>query len=382
MRGSSEVAGARRAMALSGHPGVSWSILAEAAVDALPPPEAVAERLREAIADRPDLGPVPAVGMVAAGGAHAARAEFADRPYAEPGPVLRVALVDGDPPSVLVAAHHGALDGLGLLALLGVALGTPFGSSVRGLGPRRPPLPFLASAALRAAEALVAPPLRVHPAPGSAPGPRSGRARGRERGRPGDHLLATGLPIGRVGTAGAVLAAAEAVRAWNRTRGAAGRGRMVVAVGASRRAGAGLELEERSAYLRIRVGAGDDEEAVRALLAAARPEPAAPAGRAAGVLALPAGLMASALSSRLGSTLLVSNLGSVHGPEGVRSVAFHPVAHGRSGVAVGLATVGDAATVTLRARRSDFGPEAAAALLREVADRLARGRPETPPPRA
>jgi hypothetical protein len=304
------------------------------------------------------------VGAVAGEDAGATvRAAFADEPYAEPGPVLRVALVSGHPPSVLVAAHHGALDGLGLLALLGVALGAPFGSSARGLGHRRPPVPFAVSAALRAGEALLAPPARIEPVP--RPGPAE----------PGDHLVALDLPIGRVGTAAAVAAAVRAVRGWNREHGGTGKGRMVVAVGASRRPGIDLRLEDRSAYLRIRVGAAEagGEDAVRAMLATARPGPPIPGGRAAGLLASPAAAVAGRLSGRLGSTLLVSSLGSVAGPPGLRSVAFHPVAHGRSGVALGLASVGDTTTVTLRARRRDFGPEGAAALLGAVAAQLSSG---------
>lgn len=369
-RNASAVASARRAMALAGHPGVSWSILAEARMDVLPSPEVVIERLREAIEARPALGPAPKVVTAEGREAGALRAAFADVPYDERGALLRAALIRGHPPSVLVAAHHGVLDGLGLLALLGVATGVAFESSARGLAVRRPSLPFAISAALRAGEALLAPPARIEPAPGQGPL------------GPGDHLLAMDLPIGRVRTAAAVAAAVSAVREWNQRRGGQ-RGRIVVAVGASRRPGTELGLEERSAYLRIRIGAtragasgstgsaaADDEDAVRALLAAARPEPPAPAGRAVGVLAGPAGALAGWLSPRLGSTLLVSSLGSVHGPPGLRSVAFRPVAHGRSGVALGLATVGDTTTVTLRARRRDFEPDAAGVLLAAVADRL------------
>jgi len=88
--------------------------------------------------------------------------------------------------------------------------------------------------------------------------------------------------------------------------------------------------------------------------------------------------VAKVLSARMGSTLLVSNLGLLRGPPGLGSVEFYPVAHGRSGVALGAASVGDRTVLTLRARRRDFDEEDLRDLLTRIAGRLPETLPGTP----
>src|SRR5207302_428246 len=84
-------------------------------------------RIPGAFDARPDLGPIPSLAVIASGDADAAIGHMADARYTVGRPLVRVALAPGggaeNPPRVLLAAHHAALDGLGLLALLGVALG-------------------------------------------------------------------------------------------------------------------------------------------------------------------------------------------------------------------------------------------------------------------
>jgi hypothetical protein len=307
---------------------------------------------------------------VAAADASRLKHAFADERYAEGGPAVRMALVAEPDPAVLLAAHHGALDGLGLLALLGVVLGEPVRSSAKGLGDRRPAGSFAASAGRRLAEALVAPPARVAPSSGTPRGPGAGGS--------GDLVLARDVADADAhpaGTAAVVAAAVRAIEEWN-AAGTGGRRRassrrIVIAVGASRRPGTDLSLEERSAYLRIRPRSGGLND-VRAALYSAAPEPAPDlaGGRPRRWAVALAAIGARALSARLGSTLLVSNLGLVTGPDGLRSVAFHPVAHGRSGLAVGAATVGGVTTLTVRARRRDFDPAGAQAFLVALAAEL------------
>src|SRR2546426_12726350 len=114
------VARAKAAMSLSGHPQVTWSVVLEARVAGPLDAAAVSARLAQALEPLPAVGPVPSVRRVDPEELDGARRLLADTPYHDDGPVMRVALADGSPSTLLVAAHHGALDGLGLLALLGV----------------------------------------------------------------------------------------------------------------------------------------------------------------------------------------------------------------------------------------------------------------------
>ena len=68
------------------------------------------------------------------------------------------------------------------------------------------------------------------------------------------------------------------------------------------------------------------------------------------------------LGSRLGASMLVSNLGQLSGRE-VTAASFWPVASGPNGVSLGLVSAGNSTTLTLRARRGWFSEDDAAALL-------------------
>ncbi|MGH3739663.1 MAG: hypothetical protein ACRDT6_29285, partial [Micromonosporaceae bacterium] len=72
----------------------------------------------------------------------------------------------------MLAAHHGAVDGFGLLALLGLALDAPVSSTARGIGTRPAGRGFLLSGLLRLSEALFTPPTRAAPV-----GPGTGSVR-------------------------------------------------------------------------------------------------------------------------------------------------------------------------------------------------------------
>ena len=71
--------------------------------------------------------------------------------------------------------------------------------------------------------------------------------------------------------------------------------------------------------------------------------------------------------------MLLSNLGRIEDAGPIRYGAFYPAAHGRSGIGVGVVTVNDTLTLTLRARRSEFTREAAETILRSIAEELAIG---------
>jgi hypothetical protein len=301
---------AHRVVGLYGDPTVSWSILLEAVLGvAAPEPEKLRARLTAAIQQHPHLGVVPEIERTTAADLPAVRERFASVPYERADPLVRVAVCTGEP-ALLVAAHHGALDGLGLLALLGVLLDVPVSSGATGIGDREGGKPFLVSAVQRLAEALFAPPGRIVP----------------DRAAPatGDVFAARHDPGLRLGAAGFAVAAARATERWNRAHGARV-ARVVAALGASRRSGAAPEPVHDSAFFRLRLRPGAD---VAALLRAQPPEPDFPA-RSSRLARLGTRLLAG----RLGSTFLVSNLGVVSTGDTVRSLAFYPAASGRSGVA-------------------------------------------------
>jgi len=333
--------------ALSGHPDLSWSIVAHVRMASPPESSLIQERVAQRWPET--LGPHPSVVDAADEAATIRlREEFADRPYEDGHPLVRLARA---PDSVVVAAHHSALDGLGLLALLGLVLDAPIRSGAAGLGESGwGPVPgFLRRAAARVGEAAFRPPARIRP------------ERGGGAGGVGDHLLEAPAPAVAGGTAAVLTAAARAVDSWNGA-GSRSPGRLVIAVGLSRRPGSAPALADQSAYARVSL-AGRDLVATRLALASARPEPAPPAGsRALAVVAR----LARPLAGRVGSTLLLSNLGRIEAPEDVLSITFWPVAHGRSGVALGVATVGDATVLGLRALRTSFDEAGASSLLEAI----------------
>jgi hypothetical protein len=278
------------------------------------------------------------------------RRAFAEAPYMDGGATLRIALLRGPSPRLVLAGHEGAIDGLGLVALLGVVLGDSVTSGARGVGDASPRGSVLLSAAGRIVEAFCYPPARVA---------RSGSS------EVGEHLVARTAPRLTGGTAQLMAAALRAVAAWNRERGVRSR-RLVLAIGASHRAGGQIGVGYDAAWFRLRLKTGTDVEARRAL-DTADPRPVPPPVESGAVLTT----ANRVLSRRLGSTLLVSNLGPLAGPPSLLSTVFYPVAYGRSGVALGALTLGDVTTLGLRARGRDFGvPDVeslADSMVREIA---------------
>jgi hypothetical protein len=89
-------------------------------------------------------------------------------------------------------------------------------------------------------------------------------------------------------------------------------------------------------------------------VAGTRPEPAFPVTRAGGV----GPLVTRLLAPRLGSTLLISNLGLLARP-GVERLEFWPVPSGPAGVCLGLASTPVRTTLTTRFRRGWFSEDEA-----------------------
>lgn len=328
---------AGRSLALFGHPEERWSIVLHARLANPLDGAAVAPRLQAGLSSRPELGPRPSIDVVSAAELAPALAAAAGAAYQVGGPALRVALIAEPDPGVVLAAHHGVLDGLGLLALLGLVLGGPVVSGARGLTPQaQSGGGFGTFAARRVAEALFWPPTRIAgPAPSSA--------------ATGELLAGRSVPAFGGGAAALTAAAVRTVMLWNHEHGATAE-RVAVAIGASQRSGSAPTLEHRAAWLRIRVADGEEETVSMALGQAPALPVAPPTRRLAGVGRLAAAL----LSRRLGSTLLMSNLGAVTGPPELREIAFYPVTHGHRAVALGAATVSGRSTLTLRAEARDF----------------------------
>ena len=395
------VAAARAVVGWYGDPTISWSVLLQARLAGPVSPDAVTARLAELIGRYPHLGAPPAVLARAAAQWPAVCASFADEPYLDGAPLVRAAVAT-DGGLVLVAAHHGATDGLGLLAVLGAALGVRFVSGARGIAGRASSSLFLASAARRLAEALFAPPARIAPSirrKATESGPDSGipgiqdssgydalpmaadsdpvrttpadsspvraTSAGGDPVR-GDVLAAVDLPAVAAGSAALTAATTRAALRWNARRGRPYR-RAVAGLGVSRRDGNRATPVADSAFLRLRLPRDAGADQVRRLIAGQCPEPDFPPSRSA----VPAAVT-RLFASRLGSTFLASNLGVVQAPDEVRSLAFYPTASGRSGVAVGAATVGPTTTITLRARRTSFDPDAATELLHMIVAQLDR----------
>jgi hypothetical protein len=214
-------------------------------------------------------------------------------------------------------------------------------SNAAGVGRRRGGESFVRSAVRRLGEAVFSPPTRIEPS-----------IRHESDAELLLHKDITRLPAG---TSALTVAALRATKTWNREHGVP-TSRVVAAVGASRRSGSDLRPEHDSAFFRLPLPADADQADVHTLLRGLPPEPDFPAKRNTVM-----GLGIRALAPRLGSTFLMSNLGVVTAP--VRSLAFHPAASGRSGVAFGAATVGETTTVTVRARGRDFDAVSAMDLL-------------------
>lgn len=253
---------------------------------------------------------------------------------------------------LVVSAHHGSVDGLGLLRVLEQLGAGPATTSAKGVGDRPAGHGYAGTVGRRLAEALLRPPAPV-------PGAR----RGRDRTVPaaGDTMVELTVP-GAFRTAHVVHAAVRALV------GLGAGPRVVVAVGVSRDpAGAG-PLADHSALVRLHDAERLDPAGVEEALRRAPVERPPVAG--SGPVDRAAMLGMRLLSRRLGSTLLVSHLGEVTAP-GVERLSFHPVTAGGSGVALGAVGHRGRTVLTLRARASAWDADGLERVLEAVGGELA-----------
>jgi hypothetical protein len=328
---------ARRVVGLYGDPDVTWSIVLQLDLAEALSSEEISARVPAVFGAHPHLGLHPAIERRDA----TTLDRFANEPYADDAPLVRLALDDAGR-QFLVAAHHGAVDGLGLVGLAGRLLGLELGTSARGVQRTGEEPGFLAGSLRRIQEIVLRPPERF---------------RGSQRAERGDHLVGTVLPFRRQGTGALAWAGLSALRLWNGSPPS--RSQAVIALGVSRRSGLPAPPPDRNtAYTRLRVSGIESRAALTELLIRTEPEPDFPVTDAHGLGAVVTRLLAS----RLGASMLVSNLGEISG-RGVTSARFWPVASGPNGVSLGLVSAGDTTTMTVRARRGWFSEDDADALL-------------------
>ena len=206
---------------------------------------------------------------------------------------LRRALIEPDPRPVVVgvadhdlvvSAHHGAVDGLGLLRILDDLGHGPVTSAARGVADRPARHGYAGTVGRRLVEAVIRPPARIAPQHGGGP-------------TAGDTMIEIDLP-GSFSTARVVHAAVGALADL-------GAGpHVAVAVGATRDPDPDGAIENRSALLRLRdVERLDLAGVERALREAPVERP--PVTRSGAVDRAAAAAM-RLLAPRLGSTLLVT----------------------------------------------------------------------------
>jgi hypothetical protein len=252
-------------------------------------------------------------------------------------PPLRVRLADDDRLLVLTG-HHAALDGLSLVRLISALLGGEVPHAATTGAPARMAAPWGAVRRLLAPADRIAPSRAVPPVESFAV--RTLRLSGP---RPTARLAA---------------ACAAAAGDFTRARGAPWR-RIGISIGVGGPPGVG----NVASYRRVDIGAREDVEAavLHALESDAEPVELAFAPRAIGLL--------EPIAHRFSDSFLISNVGR-HKIAGVSSLAFFPVARGRSAVAFGAAGVaGGSSTLSIRAPHLSLGD--CEALLDAAVTRLA-----------
>lgn len=352
---SGATAAALAVVGMYGDPTVSWSIFIETELAEPIAPDTLHDRLVDAVAAHPGCGMAPDWEILDEADWAAGLSRLADARYGHGRPLVR-ARCTPDGSRLVIGAHHGALDGLGMLALVAAATDQDLRSRARGISSAPADRPFLRTCMHRVAEAAWHSPRRF--------------GADRRSSEPGDWLLSAPTDV-KVSTALLVAATGAALEEWG-AQPTGSHHRLVMAIAASRRAaGEVLTPDRQTAYLRVVDPRPGDVEGTRAMLSETAPEPDFPSSRVGGF----APLATRALQRRLGSTALISNLGPVEGTVGIRSMAVYPAASGPNGVAIGAMTGGETGMLTLRARRSAFSEDATRQLMdliRESVERLGR----------
>lgn len=352
----SSVRDAHEVVGLYGDPDTTWGICAELTVARPVDPDAAAERMTRLCHVHQHLGAPPRVRRpeTPTGASwERLREDVASAPYLPGGPLVRLAL-DDEARRLVVGAHHGVVDGLGLLAVAAEALGAEVRATARGIGGRPAARGFALSSLLRMGEAALSPPPRF-------PGVGHGSPR-----EPLEDLSSRVGPPGRRGTRALAMGVLGALAG----HGASARDRRaVLVVGASRRVAPTPTPDRQTAFLRLRLPPDATAEQVARALADTPPEPDFPETSARGI----GPAVVRLFRSRLGATAMLSNLGRIEAADLV-SVAMFPASSGPRAVAVGLASTEHSTTISLRTRRRDFSREEHERLLDQLCEAFQRAR--------
>jgi hypothetical protein len=344
---------AREVVGLYGDPDTTWGICLEVGLASPLEPAVVAARRDVLLEQYPHLVRGDEITLAAPGAWEPSRALTAAEPFEPDGPQLRM-LLAADGRRLLVAAHHGVCDGLGLVAIAQALSEVPMTSLARGIGDRQAPRSFLSSSAARLREALLRPPPRFE-------------AHRPER-HEGEILVIRTVPRAAVGTVDLCLALSSVFADWSEPDRA---GRPLFVSGASRREPGVLAPDRQTAYLRFWFEPGWDRDQARAAFAALAPEPEFPETSAGGL----GPRVTRLLRNRLGATAQLSNLGVLEGA-GLEYAAMFPALSGPRGVAVGLVSTTGSTTVSLRTRGSEFGTEDSEELVDRIAAALFAAAPD------
>jgi hypothetical protein len=346
---------AHEVVGLYGDPDTTWGIGLELGFDRVVEADDVAGRLEALVEDHPHLGPCPKLRVVQDDGWDEQRAAIAAAPYAVDQPLVRLALDDSGR-RLFVGAHHGACDGLGLVAVAGLVTGRQLVSRARGIGDLPSKRSFLRSSLARLDEAIRHPPPRF--------GPRT------EEHTRGEQLVVRTLPRLGVGTVDLCRAIGEVFQDWN---GPGETRHPLLVMGASRRVPGTLAPDRQTAYLRLRLDPGWDRDRLRSAFSRLAPEPAFPETSAGGI----GPRITHVLRGRLGATAQLSNLGVVEGG-GLSYGAMFAALSGPRAVTVGLVSTPSTTTVSLRTRGPEFGAVDASTILALIGDRLQTAHRERP----
>lgn len=350
---TSDQAAAAALPAWGGDPSVTWQVMTGAtfATDAARPDVAVLQQRLERVAERHRWPWTP---------------EIEEHPDADEAALFARALERGEdsPLALLIGrdewvmcGHHRFIDGFGFLALLGVLLDEPLASAARGVGDREPP-----SRRRRWATTLLDALSALRPgAPAHTPTPT---------------IVRRDLPT-PVGAAGLAVATARALP----------HRRPTVTLGSSLRPGSPLgldQVDDQSTWLRLRARDVRSVDAARAALRSVPPQRAGraargvrqaadapertshqtahPGGRRAGIVGRlvrlglrPLVRLGRWLQPRMGTTVLVSHVGTISAPRLIVSLTLHPTTGGREAIAVGAIAVatdaGPRTTIVVRSSR-------------------------------
>jgi hypothetical protein len=335
---------AREVVGLYGDPDTNWCIGLDTTWSDPVGDEQVVARLERLTADHPHLGPVPGVERVSEQEWGTWRAAALSTPFERT--LIRLGGTS-DGRRLMVAAHHGAVDGLGMVALLAAAAAREITTSARGIGDRSSGGSFLRASAGRLLEAVADPPPRLH----GHPVPAAGR----------ENVGDVDVPRMQISTGQIAHAAQQVYAEWPGSGG----GRPLFFMGVSRRPPGRLAPDRQTGYVRFRVDPAWDLAETRERFAGLAPEPDFPETSVGGL----APRLIRLFRNRLGSTAQISNLGSLEAV-GLESAALFPALSGPSAVSFGFASTASTTSATVRTRTREYSAAETCELLDRLVSRL------------